>query len=226
MRRRKFSSSLNRQSTLRTTIAAANHNDRNQVTAVPPCPLSIRLIAVLSGARLLETRLSNHCRWCCATLVLLPPLVCRPLCFADSLSRRLHLLSCYCAPLVQLIVVLPGGLPPPLSRRLCLSSRLPICWLSRCVASHCLVPWPSPLLSSCLRLSLRPSCLVGGCVVYVAWRPGLSLCPAHWPLITQPPLVAPLCPHADATFLLIPPPLTCHLASVNDLNWHVNGGIL
>jgi hypothetical protein len=27
-----------------TTVAAANHNDHNQASAVPPCPLSIRLI--------------------------------------------------------------------------------------------------------------------------------------------------------------------------------------
>jgi hypothetical protein len=53
-------------------------------------------------------------------------------------------LFCYCTPLVQLIVMLPGGLSPPLSRRLHLSSHLPICWLSCCVALHCLVPWPSP----------------------------------------------------------------------------------
>jgi hypothetical protein len=167
MRRRKFSSSLIRQSMSRTTVAAANHNDRNQVTAVPPRPLSIRLIAVLNGARLLETRLSDHRRCRCATLVPPPPLVCRPLCFADSLSLRLLLLSQYCAPLVQLIVVLPGGLPPPLSRRLRLSSRLPIRWLSRRVASRCLVPSPSPPLSSRLRLSLRPSRSVGGRVVSI-----------------------------------------------------------
>jgi hypothetical protein len=165
MRQRKFSSSLNQQSTLRTTVAAANHNNRNQVMAIPPCPLSIRLIAVLSGARLLETHLLDHhcCR--CTTLVPLPPLVCHPLCFADFLSWHLNLLSCYCAPLVQLIVVLPGGLLPPLSQRLRLSSRLPICWLSRRVASHCLVLWPSPPLSSRLRLLLRPSYLVGGCIM-------------------------------------------------------------
>jgi hypothetical protein len=130
-----------------------------------PCPLSIRLIAVLSGARLLETCLSDQ-RCChCATLVPLPPLICRPICFANSLSLRLHLLLRYCAPLVQLIVLLPGGLPPPLSRRLCLSSRLPICWLMHHVASRCLVPWPSPPLSSHLRLSVCPSHLVGGCIV-------------------------------------------------------------
>jgi hypothetical protein len=140
MQRWKFSSSLNRQSTSCTTVAAANHNDRNHVTAVPLCPLSIRLIAVLSRARLLETCLSDHCRCHCATLVPPPPLVCHSLCFAESISRRLHLLSRYCTPLVQLIVVLPGGLPPPLSWRLSLSSRLPICWLSRRVASRCLVP--------------------------------------------------------------------------------------
>jgi hypothetical protein len=182
---------------LRTTIAAANHNDRNQVTAVPPCPLSIRLIALLSRARLLETRLLDNCCCRCATLVPPPPLVCRPLCFADSLSRRLHLLSRYCAPLVQLIVALPGGLPPPLSRRLCLSSCLPICWLSRRVASRCLVPWPSPPLSSHLRLSLRPSLLVGGRVMLPgavaslsAQHVGISLhsrllLRRHAPLLTQ-----------------------------------------
>jgi hypothetical protein len=167
MQRRKFSSSLNRQSTSCTTVAAANHNDCNQVTAVPPCPLSIRLIAVLSGARLLETCLSNH-RCChCATLVPPPPLVCHRLCFADSLSRCLYLLPCYCAPLVQLIVVLPGGLPPPLSWHLCLSSCLPIHWLSRRVASNCLVPWPTPPFhhasaSRCtplIRLVVRSCCL-------------------------------------------------------------------
>ena len=75
----------------------------------------------------------------CATLVAPSPLVCRPLHFAESLIRRLHLLSRYCAPLVQLVVVLPGGLPPPLSRRPRLSSRLSIRWLSRRVASHHIV---------------------------------------------------------------------------------------
>ncbi len=174
MQRRKFSSSLNRQSTSRTTLDASNHNDRNQVMAVCPCPLSIRLIAVLSGVRLLETRLSNHPCCCCATLVPPPPLVCRPLCFANSLSRRLHLLLHYCAPLVQLIVVLPGGLPPPFSWRLRLSSRLPIRWLSHCVASRCLVPWPSPPLSSRLCLSLCPSHLVGGCVMLPGTPASLS----------------------------------------------------
>jgi hypothetical protein len=161
----KFSSSLNRQSTLCTTIAATNHNDSNQVTAVPPCPLSMRLISVLSRARLLETCLSDHCRCCCATLIPPPPLVCRPFCFADSLNKHLHLLSCYCAQIVQLIVMMPGGLPPPLSWRLRLSSRLPIRWLSHLAASCCLVPWPSTPLSSHLRLLLCPSRLVGGRVV-------------------------------------------------------------
>jgi hypothetical protein len=217
MRRRKFSSSLNRQSTSRTTVAAANHNDRNQATAVPPCPLSIRLIAALSGARSLATRLSDRRRCRCATLVAPPPLVCRPLRFADSLSRRLHIFSRYCAPLVQLVVVLPGGLPPPLSRRLRLSSRLPIRWLSRRVASRCLAPWPSLPLSSRLRLSLRPS-RSAGCRVVLPEAPASLLLssrlrPARWPLITQPPLVAPSRPPADATFLLNLPPLTCHLAS-------------
>ncbi len=55
-----FSYSLDQRSTLRTTIAAANHNNRNQASAIPTCPLSIRLIAVLSGARLLESH--HHCR--------------------------------------------------------------------------------------------------------------------------------------------------------------------
>jgi hypothetical protein len=161
----KFSSSLNQWSTSRTTVAAANHNGCNQASAVPPCPLSIRLIAMSSGARLLATRLQDCPCCCCATLVAPPPLVCRPLRFAKSLSRRLHLLLPYCAPLVQLVVLLPGGLPPPLSRCPCLSSRLSLCWLSRRVASHCLAPWPSLLLSSHLRLLSRPSCSVGCRVV-------------------------------------------------------------
>jgi hypothetical protein len=204
MRQRKFSSSLNRHSTLHTTVAAANHNNHNQVTAVPPCPLSIRLIAVLNGARLLETCLSDHCRCCCATLVPPPPLVCCPHCFANSLSRRLHLLSRYCVPLVQLIVVLPDGFPRHLSRRLRLSSRLPIHWLLCRAASRCLVPWPPP------PPFIMPPPLVaplsfGWWSRHVAWCPGLSLRPAHWPLITQPPLVAPLCPPADTMFLLNPP---------------------
>jgi hypothetical protein len=193
--------------------------------AVPPCPLSIRLIAVLSEARLLETCLSDHRCCCCATLVPLPPLVCCPLCFADSLSQCLHLLSRYCTPLVQLIVVLPGGLPPPLSRRLHLFSCFPICWFLCRVASHCLVPWPPPPLSSCLRLSLHPSCLVGGPIVLPGAPAALSVRHIGFSSM-HPPLVAPLCPPADATFLLSPPPLTCHLALLNDSNWHVNGGIL
>ena len=157
MRRWKFSSSLNRQSTSCTTIAATNHNDHNQVTAVPPCPLSKKLIAVLSRARLLETSLSDHRHCRCATLVPPPPLVCRPLCFADSLSWHLHLLSRYCAPLVQLIVVLPSGLPPPLSRCLRLSSHLPICWLLHHFASHCsrpIVIIQSPLSNRCPQIAI------------------------------------------------------------------------
>ncbi len=47
----------------------------------------------------------------------------------------------------------------------------------RCVASHCLAPWPSLPLSSCLRLSLRPSCLAGCRVVL----PGA---PASLPLLS------------------------------------------
>jgi hypothetical protein len=145
MQQRKFSSSLNWKSTSCTTIAATNHNDRNQVTAFPPCPLSIRLIAVLSGARLLETHLSDHPCCPCTTLVPPPPLVCCPLCFADFLSRRLQLLSRYCAPLVQLIVLLPGCPLPPLGRHLCLSSCLP--YIGCCVALRHVV-WclglPSP----------------------------------------------------------------------------------
>ncbi len=120
-------------------------------------PLLHKADVVSSGARSLATRLSDHRRCRCATLVAPPPLVCRPLRFADSLSRRLHLLSRYCAPLVQLVVVLPVGLPLPLSRRLPPSSRLSIRGLSRRVASHCLAPWPPLPLSSCLRLSLRHS---------------------------------------------------------------------
>jgi hypothetical protein len=120
---------------------------------------------------------------CCATLVTPPPLVCRPLCFADSLSRCLHLLWCYCALLVQLVVVLPGGLSPPLSRRLRLSSRLTICWLLHCIVLHCPAPWPPLSLSSHLRLLLHPSHTVGCCVVLpgtLASLPLLScLCPAH-----------------------------------------------
>jgi hypothetical protein len=93
-------------------------------------------------------------------LIRQPPLV-APLCPPADATFLLR----YCASLVQLIVMLLGGLPPPLSRCLRLSSRLLICWLSHHIASHCLMPWPSPPLSSHLRLSLRPSCLVGGCVV-------------------------------------------------------------
>jgi hypothetical protein len=186
-----------------TTIASANHINRNQVTAVPPCPLSITLIVVSSRARLLATPLSDHHRCRCATLVAPPPLVCRPLRFAASLSRRLHLLSRYCAPLVQLVVVLPGGLPPPLRRRLPLSSLLSIRWLSFRVASHCLVPWPPLPLSSCLCLLLGPSRLVG-CRVVLPGAPAsipLSsrLRPARWPLITQPPLIVPSRPPVGPT---------------------------
>jgi hypothetical protein len=100
-----------------------------------------------SGVRSLATCLQDHrcCR--CSTLVAPSPLVCRPLRFAKPLSRRLHLLSRYCAPLVHLVVMLPGGLPPPLSQRPSLSSCLSICWLSRRVASRHIV-WrlvlPSP----------------------------------------------------------------------------------
>jgi hypothetical protein len=133
---------------------------------------------------------------CCATLVMPPPLFCRPLCLANSLSQHLHLLFCYCAPLVWLVVVLPGGLPPPLSRRLHLSSCLSICWLSCCTVTHCQAPWPFLPLSSCLRLSLHPSHLVGCHVVLPDAPASLPLLPclrpARWPLIMPPPLVAPL----------------------------------
>jgi hypothetical protein len=50
--------------------------------------------------------------------------------------------------------------PPPLFTPLHL-----LVVASRRVASHCLAPWPSLLLSSRLRLSLRPFCLVGCRVV-------------------------------------------------------------
>jgi hypothetical protein len=165
-----FSFSLNRWSTLRTTVASANHNDRNQALAVPPCPLSIRLIAVSSGARLLATCLyyCQHC--CCATVVALLPLVCRPLRFAESLSRRLHLLSRYCAPLVQLVVMLPGGLPPPLSWRPRLSSLLSICWLLRCITFSGFLAFPPPLI---MPLPLVAPLLFGWLLHRVAWRPGL-----------------------------------------------------
>ncbi len=53
---------------------------------------------------------------CCA--VSLSPLVCRPLRLANSLSQRPRLLSHHRAPLFLLVVVLPDGLPPPLSRHL------------------------------------------------------------------------------------------------------------
>jgi hypothetical protein len=193
MQQWKFSSSLNRQSTLRTTVTAANHNDCNRVTAVPPCPLSIMLIAALSRARLLETCLSDHRHCRCTTLVPPPPLVCRPLCFADSLSRRLHLLLRYCAPFVQLIVMLPGGFPPPLSQCLHLSSCLPICWLSRCVASRCLVPWPPPPFHHASASRCAP----------LVWLVVASCCMAPRPLSPPSALASN---HAAASHRTIVPP--------------------
>jgi hypothetical protein len=133
---------------------------------------------------------------CCATLVALPPLVCCPLCLANSLSWRLHLLLRYCSPLVQLVVLLPSGLPPLLSQRLCLSSRLSICWLLHRATSNHPAPWPPLPLSSHLILLLCPSSLVGCCVVLPSTLASLlllsSLCLARWPLIILLPLVTPL----------------------------------
>jgi len=99
-------------------------------------------------------------------------------CLPPSLLRRLpqpappHLLLRYCAPLVQLIVVLPGGLPPPLNRCLCLSSRLPIHWLSHGVASRCLVPWPPPPFHH----------TSASCCTPLIWLVVASCCLAPWPL--------------------------------------------
>ncbi len=106
-----------------------------------------------------------------------------------------------------------------------LSSRLPICWLSHCIASRCLVPWSSSPLSSCLHLLLRPSRLVGGRVVL----PGApaSLSPRCIGLSSRSCLLSrPRAPLLRQHFYSTPPPLTCHLASLNDSNWHVNGGII
>ncbi len=54
------------------------------------------------------------------------PLICCPLHFAESFSWCIHLSLFHCAPLVWLVVVLPSGLPPPLSRWLHLLSHLPL----------------------------------------------------------------------------------------------------
>jgi hypothetical protein len=43
----------------------------------------------------------------CHSSVTPPTLVCRPLRFAEYLSQSLHLLLHYCAPLVQLVVIMP-----------------------------------------------------------------------------------------------------------------------
>ncbi len=163
-----FSFSLNQWSTSCTTVAVANHNNCNQASAIPPCPLSVRLIDVSSGARLLATRL-KYCRpCCCATVVVPPPLVCCPLCFAKSLSRRLYLLLHYCAPLVQLVVVLPGGLPLPLSWRPRLSSLISICWLLHCVTFSGFLAFPPPLITP---LPLVDPLLFGW-LLHHAWHPG------------------------------------------------------
>jgi hypothetical protein len=99
-----------------------------------------------------------------------PPLVCRPLRFAESLSRRLYLLSRYCAPLGQLVVVFPGGLPPPLSRRPRLSSLLSIRWLSCRVTFSGFLVFPPPLITP---PPLVAPLLFGWLSHRVAWRPGL-----------------------------------------------------
>jgi hypothetical protein len=99
-----------------------------------------------------------------------PPLVCRPLCFAESLNRRLHLLLCYCAPLVQLVVVFPGGLPQPLSWHPHLSSLLFICWLSHRVTFSGFLAFPPPLITP---PPLVAPLLFGWLLHRVAWRPGL-----------------------------------------------------
>jgi hypothetical protein len=53
-----------------------------------------------------------------AALVGRSSLICCPLRLAKSFSWHVHLLSFHHTPLVWLVVVLPGGLPPPLSWQL------------------------------------------------------------------------------------------------------------
>jgi hypothetical protein len=100
-----------------------------------------------------------------------PPLVCHPLIFAESLSQRLHLLSRYCTPLVQLVVAqwppfASQPAPPPLF--------MPLHLLV--VASHCVtlsgaLAFPPPLI---MPLPLVAPLLFGWLLGHVAWHPGLS----------------------------------------------------
>jgi hypothetical protein len=204
----------------------------------PPCPLSIRLIVVSSRARSLATCLSNHRHCCCATLVAPLPHVCRPLRFANSLSWRLHLLSCYCAPLVQFVVMLPLhtspfvgccvglhhiiwrlGLPSP-SYHASTSHCAPLVWLV--VPSCCLAPRPlSPScrasarcvgLSACHRLLLgHPAPLVQLVVV-------LPSALASLPLSSRPSFLVGCCVTSPRTLasislsLRFPLTLGCHSA--------------
>jgi hypothetical protein len=97
-----------------------------------------------------------------------PPLIVH----ASAWRRRLLLPNG--ASHVWLIVVLPDGLPPPVSWRLCLLS-----FIGCCVALHCFeLPGASALLplSSHFRFSLRPYNLVGCCVA-------LTGAPASLPLL-------------------------------------------
>jgi hypothetical protein len=91
----------------------------------------------------------------------------------------------------SLVVVLPICVPPPLIRRLCLSSRPSICWLlCHIVASLHLLVVASGLPPGPLPSHASTSCcvhLVGCCVASIVCCAAL---PAPWPLTHR--VVAPL----------------------------------
>ncbi len=90
-------------------------------------------------------------------------------------------------PLVWLVVMLTDGLPPPLSRHLCLSS-----FVGCCVALHCFaLPGTLALLplSSCLCFLSQPYNLVGCSVALTGALASLPLLLCLCPVL--PPLVAP-----------------------------------
>ncbi len=100
-------------------------------------------------------------------LLLAAPLICCPLCLAKSFSWRVRLSLFHCAPLVWLVVVLPGGLPQPLSRQLHLLSRplfVGCCMALRCDACATVVP---PTIFKALVVSPTICAAAAACIIAI-----------------------------------------------------------